>query len=413
MLPRDIEELLTKAVERSNREVISEVGLCDSCLGRLFGKVGRGATNTERGEAVRRLLIKDPCEIKDCRMCKGLVLSIEELASLAADTLGDWEHSTFLVGTKFDPELTETEESLWAEVGAAEAEPIKAEFNREIGKLLEARTGKQVDFGNPEVVAIIDTLYETVDVQVSPIYVFGRYRKLTRGIPQTRWPCNQCNGKGCDKCGGTGKMYQTSVEEQAGGAALGLTGGKDHRFHGMGREDIDALMLGKGRPFVLEVKEPRKRFIDLDVLQKNINSDTGDIEVSDLRWSDRDEVVRIKEARPDKKYRVRINFDEPVPEEKIFEVVGSLGGNRVAQRTPNRVLHRRADRERQREIKIIEADVISPKEADLVLTVEAGTYVKELVHGDEGRTVPSLSGELGVACEVKTLDVLEILDNEE
>jgi tRNA pseudouridine synthase 10 len=207
-------------------------------------------------------------------------------------------------------------------------------------------------------------------------------------------------------------MYQTSVEEQAGAPALEISGGSDHRFHGMGREDIDALMLGSGRPFVLEIKEPRRRFFALSELENLINGKTEDIEVSELRSSNRDEVIRIKEARPEKKYRVKVHFTAPVPQEKIYEVVGSLGGNRVAQRTPNRVLHRRADRERQREIKAIEAEVISPNEVDMVITAEAGTYVKEFIHGDDGRTVPSVSGELDVGCEVKTLDVLEILDEE-
>ncbi|KYK27415.1 MAG: hypothetical protein AYK23_02375 [Candidatus Proteinoplasmatales archaeon SG8-5] len=392
--------------------MMAQLKLCDTCLGRLYGKVGRGATNAARGEFVRAVLESERWNVKDCQMCKGLVDDIGKLADLAITTLGDWEHSTFLIGTKFDPELVEAEESLWAELGVEDAESIKAEFNREIGKIVESRTGKTAEFSSPDVVAIIDTLYETADAQVSPIFIYGRYKKLTRGIPQTRWPCNECNGKGCAKCNDTGKMYQTSVEEQTGIPALEISGGKDHRFHGMGREDIDALMLGTGRPFVLEIKEPRKRFFDLGELEQDINRGTNDIEVSGLRISDRDEVIRIKEARPAKKYRVKVHFAAPIPQEKIFEVVGSLGGTRVAQRTPNRVLHRRADRERQREIKAIEADVISPDEADMVITTEAGTYVKEFVHGDGGRTVPSVSGELGVACEVKTLDVLEILDEE-
>ena len=45
-----------------------------------------------------------------------------------------------------------------------------------------------------------------------------------------------------------------------------MSGGKEHFFHGMGREDIDALCLGEGRPFVLELSEPRIRDIDLDEL---------------------------------------------------------------------------------------------------------------------------------------------------
>lgn len=413
MLAEDIEEPLKEELSKSDSGAIANKKLCDSCLGRLFGKVGRDSTNVARGRFIRESLKMPPCEIADCAMCKGLVSDIEKLAQLALDALKGYEYSTFLVGTKFDPELAEAEESLWAEVGVENAEPIKAEFNREIGKLMEQKTGKPVDFLNPDMVTIIDTLYESVGLQLAPIYIYGRYKKLSRGIPQTRWPCNQCHGKGCDKCGGTGKMYQTSVEELAGGVALDMTGGKDHRFHGMGREDIDALMLGNGRPFVLEIKEPKLRFVELASLEEKVNKSTKDIEISGLRWSNNNEVIQIKEARPYKKYHVKVHFDSPISKEKLYEVVGSLGGNRVAQRTPVRVSHRRADRERQREIRAIEASVLSSQEADMVITAEAGTYIKEFVHGDGGRTVPSVSGELGVVCEVKTLDVLEILDDGE
>ena len=54
----------------------------------------------------------------------------------------------------------------------------------------------------------------------------------------------------------------------------------------------------------------------------------------------------------------------------------------------------------------------SPTEAFFTVTAEAGTYIKELVHGDEGRTVPSVASELEVECKVTALDVLEILDDE-
>ena len=40
--------------------------------------------------------------------------------------------------------------------------------------------------------------------------------------------------------------------------------------------------------------------------------------------------------------------------------------------------------------------------------VESGTYVKELVSGDGGRTRPSLSEILAVPCTCKALDVLEV-----
>ena len=40
--------------------------------------------------------------------------------------------------------------------------------------------------------------------------------------------------------------------------------------------------------------------------------------------------------------------------------------------------------------------------------VQGGTYVKELISGDDGRTVPSLAEKLGTPCICVKLDVLAV-----
>ncbi|KAA0002525.1 MAG: hypothetical protein FE043_04055 [Thermoplasmata archaeon] len=51
-------------------------------------------------------------------------------------------------------------------------------------------------------------------------------------------------------------------------------------------------------------------------------------------------------------------------------------------------------------------------EAVIVVKAESGTYIKELVTGDGGRTKPSLSELAGCAIEVKKLDVINIGDED-
>jgi tRNA pseudouridine synthase 10 len=48
--------------------------------------------------------------------------------------------------------------------------------------------------------------------------------------------------------------------------------------------------------------------------------------------------------------------------------------------------------------------------ATLLITAEAGTYIKELVSGDGGRTEPSITGVLGMKALCKKLEVTEIED---
>jgi tRNA pseudouridine synthase 10 len=382
--------------------------LCDACLGRLVGKAGHGLTNPERGRAVRAVV---PAAVGGpCWLCEGLLDEVGKFVELAATKLALWDFRTFLVGTKVDPAVSAREEALWAELGATAPEAIKSELNREIGKGLCERLGREPDFARPDVVAIVDTPFDVVEVQVNPLFLRGRYRKLARGIPQTRWPCTRCRGKGCDHCGGKGKMYETSVEEVVAAPVMAQTGGSGHALHGMGREDVDARMLGTGRPFILEIKEPARRAVDLGVVAQAVNH-TGLVEVEGLRMAGGDEVVTVKEDRALKTYRVLVRFASPVEDGKLKSGVASLVGRPIAQRTPVRVSHRRADRTRERVVTA--ADVVRSDggTAELRVTAEAGTYVKELVHGDGGRTTPNLADALGVACEVVELDVLEVRDS--
>lgn len=381
--------------------------MCDACLGRLFGKIGHGHTNEARGRSVREALrlSQGPCWI-----CGGLTSRYGELADVVVRKLAPWEFDSFAIGSKVDPELAGREESLWTELGATAPEPMKAELNREIGKRVSERLGKEPDLAHPDIVAVVDPAFDHVDLQVNPLYLRGRYRKLVRGVPQTRWPCRRCMGKGCARCSGTGKMYPTSVEEVIAAEVMRESEGQGHALHGMGREDVDALMLGRGRPFILEVKEPRRRHLDLARAAGRINA-SGTVEVEGLVPAKGSEVTPLKEDRAPKTYRVLLRMASPVKEAKLKRTLPVLVAEPIAQRTPERVVHRRADTIRHRRVLAAEVVRIDGDRAELRVTAEAGTYVKEWVHGDGGRTRPSLAERLGTECEVLELDVLDVLDD--
>jgi len=402
-------------------ELASKKGLCPHCLGRLFGRMEHGFTNYERGISLLKALengkfkgfdhhqevpVKDPCPL-----CKNVFSELERFSLMLDDCASKFEFTSFHIGSRFDPAIIEKEESIWSELGLKDYEPIKVEFNRELGKHFEETRGKVVDLELPDIIFLVDTFYDHVELEVRPLYIYGRYRKLERGIPQTKWPCRECLGKGCERCNNTGKMYQESVEELVAVEFLKAADGKGEKFHGMGREDIDALMLGNGRPFILEITRPKKRKLDLPALEKATNrNNKGRVEIEELRPSDKREVVDIKNAKSDKSYRVSFEMDAD-PKEKLIKVTEVLVGSTIHQRTPARVSHRRAEKVRKRRIKAMEILKYENRTVTLEVTAESGTYIKELIHGDEGRTDPSISSILGVGCKVLSLDVLEIHDN--
>jgi len=402
-----LEEELLQRAER----IVKEGYICNRCLGRQFSAKIEAEDNEERGRILREELEKrgvssDETEI--CWVCTNLFEELDKWTEMVIEKLRGIEFSTFLIGSRLPPEVLESEELLWEKYGADYAESIKLEFNRELGKRVARRLGKRADFSRPDVVAIVDVPQNDVELEIRSLYISGRYRKLVRGIPQTHWPCSKCRGRGCEHCGFTGKQYPESVEELIGEPLLKMTEGERAVLHGAGREDIDARMLGTGRPFVIEIKRPKKRFLDLEEVEEEINEYAkGKVEVEGLREVSSEFVEMIKEMRFEKTYRVRVRFEEGISREDLEKAVEELNGITVRQRTPKRVSHRRADKIRERKIYKVSLISFDTTEAILEITCDSGLYVKELISGDEGRTVPSLSSLLSVQTWVVELDVID------
>jgi tRNA pseudouridine synthase 10 len=209
-------------------------------------------------------------------------------------------------------------------------------------------------------------------------------------------------------------MYADSVEELIGRPVAEAFQAGDAILHGAGREDIDARMLGTGRPFVMEIVTPRRRAADLAALAEEVNREAaGRVGITIEGWSTRREVETLKREKAHKKYRISVEVEGGIARNELEEALDRLRGAVVSQRTPARVVHRRADRIRER--RVVDARVTGQEDGRFFLDVvgEAGLYVKELVSGDGGRTRPSLAGLIGRPARVVQLDVLGVEGSEE
>jgi tRNA pseudouridine synthase 10 len=422
--------------------------LCDSCLGRQFATYGSGLTNKERGFAIKTLLTMNAHRLEDvellkvlathgkfesaiktlaifgietqphdaeCFLCEGVFDDLPKYANEIIEKINDIDFNTFLVGSKISPLLLERADEFRARHHIDSGEACKSEINRELGKYIQKQTGKNPDFQNPDVVIFFDTVEKNLSVKVNPLFIYGRYRKFVRGIPQSTWICSSCQGKGCSECNGTGKRYSESIEELISNPTLELTKGKDGILHAAGREDIDAKMLGDGRPFVLEIKEPKMRNILLDKLQEAINNYAqGKVEVLDLRKITR-EIIRQIKARSkftEKTYRLLVKVSRKIEPVDINRIEQAFQSITIDQRTPHRVLHRRVDKTRQKRVFSLKINqVLDDHSMEVIVHCEGGLYVKELLTGDEGFTRPSVSELLNSEIEVLEIDVIKVHSN--
>ncbi|KAF7721127.1 putative tRNA pseudouridine synthase Pus10 [Apophysomyces ossiformis] len=173
----------------------------------------------------------------------------------------------------------------------------------------------------------------------------------TEARSQTPWAVN---GK---------KLAEKCVSECIGEVLKQHCRGDDYKFVPAGREDANVRMLGSGRPFYCEIINPRRPVLsakEFKEMEDEINAlpSKDDVQVRQLlQVQSRAAAVREKEI-----HFVRIDC---VPEDQHLAI--------------------------------------------LTLNTQAGTYIKEFVHGDLGRTLPNLASIAGVkAADLIDLDVLEV-----
>lgn len=327
---------------------------------------------------------------------------IESLAQKVIALRNEFRFDTFWLGTR-----------VTGVGGAAEAVELKREVNRRVGELVERLAPHlTARLQSPEV--RINLLYPAgaIEPRITPLLIYGRYRKHSREIPQSRWPCRWCGGQGCERCGGTGKRFQRTVEELLAAPILALSGAEASKLHSIGREDVDARMLGRGRPFILECRNPRSRDVDLGAVQAQVNRDhAADMAVEELRFVDKALRDRLRFFAPDKTYRALVQCLVPARRELVERLAG-LRDVELTQETPRRVLHRRPNRVRHRSIRECSIEIPAPgplvERFYVTLRAQSGTYIKEFISGDEGRTRPAVGALLGVPCDCIELDVLDV-----
>lgn len=362
------------------------------------------------------------------------------------------------------------------------------------------------------------------------LFLGGRYNKFSRTLNQTPWTVDGRRRSRtsvaeligvplCEACGAKRSRFCARCAAPTAGHGRGAAAGGgpgDSRPAGSGREDIDVRMLGDGRPFMVELVDPKRRNIgasELARLQDCINqraqlgphyvpaqapgdelsvgdaatgradrdspdgaaaaeegvitgcdqcaaaiADDADDTYAELVRADAggellldecaglkpgDAVIRVNylhtvrkcdiaclrqgETSKRKVYSCLVWLSRPITDDDLARLNGTRALT-VHQKTPIRVLHRRTLLTRPRVVHEMRAERADPAQADVAavmdsvpgvcvaqlmrlrLVTQAGTYIKEFVHGDLGRTRPSIGTLLGegVEADILSLDVCEV-----
>ena len=235
-----------------------------------------------------------------------------------------------------------------------------------------------------------------------PIYIKGNYIKLNREIGQTKYEKNGI------------KLCKTSIDEEIRNILCYYfnNNSEDFIFSAGGREDRDVRMLGNGRVFIYEINNAKKKYnIDFEKINEEFNKKSKLVNIKNLNQCDKKFFTKLKSSENEKiKCYEALIYSSKIINEKDINDIKKIKDLKIKQITPLRVLHKRVLKEREKIIHQLNiTKIINPHFLIIEIKASAGTYIKEFIHGDLGRTKPSFGNLINSNCDILQLDVTNIL----
>jgi tRNA pseudouridine synthase 10 len=337
-----------------------------------------------------------------------------------------YEYESFQLGASLPYAFFEREDSIRARFKVRGKINIKKQFLDEIRKKYQKITGKRADHIAPDITihVIIGNLVTdyaddgnngsknnnsnkndidnnslaktttTVFVKSSPIFLSGRYLKTVRGIPQKNDICQKCSGSGCAICNYTGASSCNSVESIVGCRMLEITKGDILKFSWLGGEDKDSLVLGNGRPFLLQISNPKIRWLERELI---INENGAS--------------AVLKQRLPSVSFQLPSHFttktkitieaeqDLPNPSQSLATLSNVLKNLEVSYYVKSKIV--------KKKIYSAEAQQIDNKKFILTIVADGGLFIKQFVGGQD-YIEPSISKLIGMKCACVAFDILDV-----
>lgn len=361
------------------KAILKKYPLCSSCLKRQVSSQ-----------------INPSIGMKECSICGGFFERIEDVAKSVAAVLSGYEFKSFSIGLSVPAEWVEREDLIRSEFKLQGRRNVKSDASHTLtSKLLEILK-KPVNHFKPDVTAVVDVLSGAVKVDARSIHLFGRYTKSKRSLPQKQPRCRVCRGRGCPECEYTGKVKGLSVEQLINQYLLKTLRGAKTTFSWFGGEDEKSLVLGEGRPFYVEVHNPRKRHLPSLPLPANLGQG---VKLTQLTLLD---------AKPEKVPSFRIKVLARV----LFK---SKPDKKVLSSLPNLVeVHQVSLRKRKTYVKRIYSPTIRVvgNRGYVRFVCDGGLSIRRFLTGVGEPITPNLPYLLGVNVDVdeeRPFDILDVL----
>ena len=371
-----------------SKSILSECDLCDNCLGRFFVSSTNLSSGRRLGNKIRnsinfRIATK-------CYICKNLFSNIDLYVKMMQNVSTEYEFSTFTVGAILKQSIIERDDKLRSRFHLRGVDGIKTDVTKELGKKFIRKTKKRIDHLLPDATFTINFKTEQCNVKTKPVFLYGRYVKDKRGLPQKEESCRDCMGKGCIFCNNHGIVSFNSIEGKISQFLYKKFETNQVNFTWIGGEDKTGLVRGNGRPFFAKLVSPKKRNIRLSK-----KSDLDEIIIHNLRIID-----HIPSGSIPFKTRIKLFIitQKNITSEKLRKLKQLVGI--IINYYPTN------SKNSKKMIHMLKYTKKSSKSFIIQIEADGGLPIKHLVDGLHVN--PNVSDLLGIKCFCEKFDVYQI-----
>ena len=238
-------------------KILKNYDLCEYCTGRLISKIVGKPPSKFLGKKYLKKLGKS--DHKTCYICKNIFDSLEFVLSNIFEKSSHFDFKTFHLGITLKPSFLERDDYLKSKFKIKGIENIKFGIAKELAKKISRRTNSKRITDDPDLFIQANFKDESCILRAKPMFVYGRYNKKIRKLPQKQGLCRSCNGIGCHNCDFKGIENLQSIEGKISNLFIKKFDCNQVKINWIGGEDQSSLVLGKGRPFFAKILNPKRR----------------------------------------------------------------------------------------------------------------------------------------------------------
>ena len=370
-------------------KIFKNYDLCEYCAGRLISKF----TGKPSSKLLGKKYLKKFCKSSDtkCYICKNIFQNLDIMLSNIYEKSNNIDFKTFNLGLTLKNSFLEKDDYIKSKFKIKGIENIKFGISKEMAKKISQKTKSKRILVDPEMFIQANFKDDSCTIRTKPIFIYGRYNKKIRKLPQKQLSCKKCNGIGCHNCDFKGFENIESIEGKISNFLIKKFDGTQVKINWIGGEDQSSLVLGKGRPFFVKILNPKKRN---RILRKSLKLE--DISLLDLKKIS----AQPKGSIPFKsKVSIIVDTKKPI----------SLIQLKKLQNLENSKIHdpSKDKKGNSRQIYEIHYKKLGKNSFLLDLFADGGISLKSFIQNSD--VTPNVSELLENSCKCKSLDFKNII----